>query len=115
MINMQLIDERTITEVRLTSTGGVTPEERLFGKYFSNIDECRSLMKRSEAIASGSAVLHALQNDPTWDPSDLDMFVSYMRLPKQGLVEWHNFFSAEGYSLLPSSNGNKPRVTVGAN
>lgn len=80
-------------------TIGSGPEDRLFGKFFVDISRCRQLMKQKQVIASGSAVIYALLNEPTWSPSDLDLFVSRKSLGKHGLLDWHEFFCAEGYSL----------------
>lgn len=89
-----------INQVRGTWNGDVSPEEFLFGKFFANVDGCRNLMKEKNVFASGSAVLHALQQSVTWEPSDLDLFVSKSDLGRLGMLEWHHFLRGEGYSFV---------------
>ncbi|KAJ5346224.1 hypothetical protein N7452_004228 [Penicillium brevicompactum] len=112
---MGTISEYNESEMQGTMPNGMTPENRLFGKYFENVDGCRLLMKQKQAIASGGAVLHALELNPTWSTADLDLFVSSRKLSKQGLLEWHEFLRSEGYSLSKATEtayaGGKVRVT----
>lgn len=96
------IDEFAVVEPRCeaqrASPSLDTPENRLFGNYFSNIDECRTLMEGTQVLASGSAVLHALQPN-TWRPPNLDLFASQFSLGDRGLLYWHTYFLKEGYFL----------------
>lgn len=97
---MGTINEYNEAEVQGTMPDGMTLENKLSGKLFTNVDGCRHLMKQKQVIASGGAVLHALELNPTWSTADLDLFVSSRKLSKQGLLGWHEFLRSEGYSLL---------------
>lgn len=90
-------------QVRCTCENCVTAEQQLFGRFFKDVVGCRVLMKEKQVIASGSAVLHALMAKPTWEPSDLDLYVSRRSQTKNGLLEWHTFFRQEGYSVAKNS------------
>ncbi|KAJ5971795.1 uncharacterized protein N7479_001713 [Penicillium vulpinum] len=100
MVNIGNVVEE---EVQRTFLSGPRPEDQLFGKFFANVDKCRLLMKEKQVLASGSAVLHALQGSPSWVPSDLDLFVSSSSLGELGLLEWHEYLRSEGYSLVPAT------------
>ncbi|KAH1805987.1 hypothetical protein KXX35_009945, partial [Aspergillus fumigatus] len=94
-----------VDAVGLDGVDGVLPESVLFGRYFRDVDRCRSLMKSTGAVASGSAVLHALDSSvrvgssSPWAPNDLDVFIARRVLRRGALVDWHEYFVGEGYGL----------------
>ena len=55
--------------------GGSFMERDCLEGFFENVDGFLYLMKRQSAVASGSAVLHALLPDAQWEPNDLDICV----------------------------------------
>lgn len=91
--------------VGVESVDGVLPESVLFRRYFRDVDRCRSLMKSTGAVASGSSLLHALESSvrggscPSWEPNDLDFFMARDVLRRGLLVDWHEYFLGEGYGL----------------
>ncbi|KAJ5346961.1 uncharacterized protein N7506_000214 [Penicillium brevicompactum] len=113
---MGTINEYNEAQVQGIMPDGMTPENRVFGKFFTNVDGCRHLMKQEQAIASGGAVLHALELNPTWKTADLDIFMSSRKLSKQGLLEWHQFLRSEGYLLSKRTEtayaGGRVRLTL---
>ncbi|KAH1805722.1 hypothetical protein KXX35_000425, partial [Aspergillus fumigatus] len=91
--------------VALDSVDGVLPESVLFGRHFRDVGRCRSLMRSTGAVASGSSVLHALEScarvgsSPSWVPGGLDFYIA-RRVSRRGfLVDWHEYFVGEGYGL----------------
>lgn len=102
-----------MADVLRTCHPGNSNEQKLFGRFFSDVDGCREHMKQKQVLASGSAVLHALLDDPTWVPSDLDLFVLRTSLGERGLLEWREYFESEGYEVSRSRGGTLyPNVEV---
>ncbi|KRZ64195.1 hypothetical protein T10_10080 [Trichinella papuae] len=61
-------------------------------------------MKQRQLVASGSAVLNALVDEPSSVPGgSLDFFVPQRFLGEEGLFECHEFMRGEGYSLVDES------------
>lgn len=75
------------------------PKQRLFGNFFVDVDGCRKLMREKQVIASGGAVLHAMLNKPFWLSNHIDLYVSRPSFGGEGILQWHGFLVAEGYSL----------------
>lgn len=96
---MGLFFEHPAVESYVGPVENATAETKLFGTFFNDVEGCRHLMKEKQVIASGSAVLFALEQCSTWSPSDLDFFVSTRSLGNQGLFNCHQFLRSEGYSL----------------
>ncbi|KAH1805913.1 hypothetical protein KXX35_010022, partial [Aspergillus fumigatus] len=94
-----------VSGVALEGVDGVLPESVLFGRWFESVDQCRSLMKSTGAVASGSAVLHALESRARvgsavrWVPGDVDFYVSRRAVRRGALVQWHAYLVGEGYEL----------------
>lgn len=82
-------------------------KQKIFGRFFKDIDGCLQLMKTQSAIASGSAVLHALLPDAPWEPSDLDLYVGGHTFSKSidWLLEWSDFLQGEGYEVEDHPDG----------
>lgn len=78
----------------------ITQPERVFGKFFANVDACRSLMKEKQVIASGSAILHALLKYPSWNPTEIEFFGSKNEVGISDNSQWHSFLINEGYSTV---------------
>lgn len=78
-----------------------SPQEKVFGMFFRNIDGCLQLMETQSAIASGSAVLHALFPQASWSVGDLDLYVGDMKVyGKLGwLLPWIDFLRSQGYRM----------------
>lgn len=83
--------------------GGSRPDKKLFGRFVDDVTKCRELMRRNRVLASGSALLWAFEDgEPSWVPSDLDLFVQRRLLGKDGLTCWHEFLRSEGYFFVDS-------------
>lgn len=82
---------------------GRSLDQKLFGKFFDNVDKCRGLMRENQMVASGSAVLWSLEKLNTWLPGDLDFFVKTTSLGSDGLFDVHDFLVSEGYVLSCSN------------
>lgn len=69
-------------------------ERRLFAPYFGDTQACLDLMKKTQGVASGSAVLHCIEKRPRWKPNNLDMFIH-----EKDRREWVSFVQQQGFCL----------------
>lgn len=103
---MEIISELgNPAECRINEVQSTRPEDELFGRLFADVDACRLLMKEKQVLASGSALLRVLRPGLSWIPSDIDLYASRTSLGKEGLAEWHEFLSAEGYVVVNKQSG----------
>lgn len=76
-----------------------TVQKRLFGRFFHEVDECRSLMEGHSAVAGGGAVLRALLPAPGREPDDFSLYVPGERLGGGKFMQWNEYFRSQGYEL----------------
>lgn len=88
----------------------------LFGQSVKDIEHLRLLMRKYNALASGSTVLHFFLNNqtkstnverPTWIPSDLDIYIEKRSLGRTGLLDWHTYLTESEEMQLASNNKNE--------
>lgn len=89
----------------MSSVDGEVAQAKLFGPFFSNVEECLSIMKWTDTVASGSAVLYALEDAPSWKPGDLDLYMRRARTTPETHVLWSDYLRSEGYTLIPKAGG----------
>jgi hypothetical protein len=76
-----------------------TPESRLFGAFFRDIDGCRRLMKATGAVVACDAVLHAILRSPSWAPQSLVFFFPKDISSDDDVAQWVRYFGNEGYTV----------------
>lgn len=94
--------------------GCSSDDNAVFGKFFGCAKECRSLMQQWECIASGAAVLSALNPGGTPECSKLELYVMASVLGIDGYYVWSAFFRESGYLVTQevADGGRQSRTFV---
>jgi hypothetical protein len=79
--------------------GAESPEETLFGQFFQNVSQCLHFMEMNSTIAAGGPVLAAVSRDLGWRSNEIWFFSEKRTLGTEGLMQWHEYFLSQGYSL----------------
>lgn len=89
----------------MSSVDGEVAQAKLFGLFFSNVEEYLSIMKWTDTVASGSTVLYALEDAPSWKPGDLDLYMQRARMTPETHVLWSDYLRSERYTLILKAGG----------
>ena len=76
----------------------ISPEQKLFGRFFKKVPECLRLMKAKNSFSTGGAVLNAFDSDPNWLSSGVAFFVDDRGPESDARAAWDLYLSGEGYS-----------------
>lgn len=82
-------------------------KSRIFDRFFNDVNECVSLMKKYDIIVSESAMLHALFQSVNWKFSDLDLFVDQKSFQNKRLLNFHHYLVKERYKLSKEKQSEK--------
>jgi hypothetical protein len=104
------IKAETLSQVVSGERGSL--KERLFGRFFQDIDGCFEVMRTQSAIASGSAVLHALLPSPSWEAKHIDIFVDVQE-NRDWSYSWIEYMRSQGYAMVGQRKVLYGEVAVG--
>jgi hypothetical protein len=74
-----------------------TVETVLFERFFAQVDSFLLLIKEKEILASGGAVIAALEEQSVWDSSELELVAWRQRIRADGIGDCHEFLVSQGY------------------